>query len=170
MAVIDFLHFVEMNPILLYYYAFSMLLSVSLGSLFLRYLGEQRIWNYFFSVLIHVMSVFGIFSLVVTFYQLRWRDSQMNLIEMLIPFFTMVIAVPVLGRRVNLAMITGYKNVWVYYIWAFVLIAGLFFFDRLSWIQIAHWSLSWMLVIILIMLFLFQKISGWLVSYINLSS
>src|SRR5690625_7692192 len=120
MAVIDFLHFVEMNPILLYYYAFSMLLSVSLGSLFLRYLGEQRIWIYFFSVLIYVMSVFGIFSLVVTFYQLRWRDLQMYLIEMLIPFFTMLIAVSVLGRIVNLAMFTGYNLVCVYYLWLFV--------------------------------------------------
>lgn len=164
MPVIDFLRFVEINPILLYYYAFSTLLSVLLGSLFLRYLGQPRIWNYFFSVLVHVLSVFGVFSIVVTLYELYLRESGMNPFEMLIPFFTMLIAVFILSKRVDLAMITGYKRIGSYYIGVFVLISGMFLLDRLQWISIAQWSLSWVLVIVLVLLFLFQRVARWMES------
>lgn len=159
MAVIDFLRFVEINPVLLYFYAFSMLLSGVLGSLFLRHLGQPGIWNYFFSALVHIVSVFGIFSIVVTVYQLYMQNSLMHPFEMLIPFFTMLIALTVLSKRVDLAVITGYRRIWSYYVRILILIIVMLVLDRLHFPEISRWPLSWVLVIVLVLLFLLQRIS-----------
>ena len=162
MTVMEFLKLVENHPFILLYYSFSMLLSIVLGRFFLIKLGQPNIWNYFFALLIYVMSVFGIFSVIIFFYQLLTFQMAISLLEILIPFGTMLIAIWIIRRRVDISLLTGFQDFRVFLVALFLMLLTCFAVDFFGWWLISEWPvylffLFLIIVTIIIRQILFQR-------------
>lgn len=132
--MIEFLRIVEQNPFLLYYYAFSLIISILLGRLFLIGMGHQRLWNYFFSILLFLMSVIGMFSLVMMFYQLFTGALTLSLYDIGVPFAAMIISIWLIRKKVSIPMLTGLNHGLAFFGMLFVLILTLFLLDyNMKW-------------------------------------
>jgi len=139
MTIIEFLKIVEFYPFIIYYYAFSMILSIVLGRFFLSRMGHPRIWNYFFSLLLYMVSVVGLFSLIVFFYQVFTHALAISVWDILTPFFTMIIAILLIRKRVNIPLVSGFGYSWAFFIVLFVILLLFFLLDYISWMSFSKW-------------------------------
>lgn len=162
MKVINLLKIFESNPFLLYYYAFSMLLTVSMGQIFMRFLGMRRLWIYFFAVIVHILSFFGAFSLIMLIYSLLVPGISIHPAEILIPFFTMLLALALLRKKINLASVLGSPSFWQYYLLIVLLMSSLILIDEKTMINIREWSIWWVLILLMISMISLLSLLKWL--------
>lgn len=158
MTVLELLKLVEAHPFILLYYSFSMLLSIVLGRFFLIKLGQPKVWNYFFALLIYVMSVFGIFSVIIFFYQLLTFQLAISLLEILIPFGTMLIAIGLIRRRVDVSLLTGFQNFRVFLITLFLMLLTCFAVDYFGWWKISNWPVYLFLLFLIIVTIIIRQL------------
>ncbi len=141
MTITEFLKLVELHPFIIYYYAFSMIMSIVLGRFFLSRMGHPRIWNYFFSLLLYMMSVIGMFSLIVFFYQVYTHALIISLIDILIPFFTMIVAILLIRKRVNIPLVTGFGYSWAFFVVLFAMLLLFFLVNYLGLMSFSQWPI-----------------------------
>lgn len=141
MTVYELLELVDKNPFLLFYYAFSMLLSVLLGRFFLVKMGHPKVWNYFFALLFYVMSVFGLFSIIVFMYDLLTRHLTLSAFEMLIPLGTLILSILIIYKRVDIVLITGFQNLKVFLSTLFLILLICFAADYFGLIPFSDWPI-----------------------------
>ena len=158
MTVSELLRLVESHPFILLYYAFSMLLSILLGRFFLIKLGQPKIWNYFFALLIYVMSAFGIFSLIIFCYQLLTFELDISLVEILIPFGTMLVCTWIIRRLVNISLLTGFRDFRVFFVTLFLMLLACFVVDYVGWLLFSKWPVYLFFLFLILMTFLIHLV------------
>lgn len=158
MTVSELLRLVESHPFILQYYAFSMLLSIVLGRFFLIKLGQPKIWNYFFALLIYVMSAFGIYSLIVFCYQLLTFELNISLVEILIPFGTMLVCTWIIRGVVNISLLTGFHDYRVFLATLFLMLLACFVVDYVGWLLFSKWPVYLFFLFLILMTFLIQLV------------
>lgn len=158
MTVSELLRLVENHPFILLYYAFSMLLSIVLGRFFLIKLGQPKIWNYFFALLIYVMSAFGIFSLIIFCYQLLTFELDISLVEILIPFGTMLVCTWIIRRLVNISLLTGFHDFRVFFVTLFLMLLACFVVDYVGWLLFSKWPVYLFFLFLILMTFLIHLV------------
>ena len=158
MTVFELLQLVGKHTFFLYYYAFSMLLSILLGQFFLSKTGQQGVWNYFFSLLIYVMGVFGVFSIILFFFQLFTSRLAISLVEILIPFLTMVIGIMIIRRRVNVWLVTGFGSFQVYIFIQFLIVLTCFLLDHYGLVSFSQWPVYLLFLLLVALTIIVQVI------------
>ncbi|MBY5959448.1 hypothetical protein KUV50_14955 [Membranicola marinus] len=159
MTLHEFLTLVDHHSFIIFYYGFSMLFSVLLGLLFLHKMGHPKVWNYFFSFLLYMMSVLGMFSLIMAFYQ--WITSALvtSAVVILIPFVTMVIGLVLIYNRVDITLLTGFGNGRIFFaVLFFILITG-FWLDQAGWVSFSTWPVYLVLLFFIGMTLVVRKVS-----------
>lgn len=158
MTVSELLRLVESHPFILQYYAFSMLLSIVLGRFFLIKLGQPKIWNYFFALLIYVMSAFGIYSLIIFCYQLLTFELNISLVEILIPFGTMLVCTWIIRGVVNISLLTGFHDYRVFLATLFLMLLACFVVDYVGWLLFSKWPVYLFFLFLILMTFLIHLV------------
>lgn len=159
MTVLEFLKLVEKHPFIIVYYAFSMILSILLGRLFLEKLGHPRIWNYFFSLLLYVLCVLGLISLILFFFHFTFHPLKILPFYLLIPFITMIVSLWLIYRRVNMDLLSGFHRFWIFlFVLLWVLIACVLI-DYTGWIKISNWPVYLFLLFLVFITVVIQQIS-----------
>lgn len=158
MTIIEFFKLVEHHPFIIYYYAFSMIMSIVLGRFFLSRMGHPRIWNYFFSILLYMMSVAGMFSLIVFFYQIYTDVLDISLMDILTPFLTMILAILLIRKRVNIPLVTGFGYSWVFFVALFFILLLFFIVNLLGWMTFSHWPVYLFLLFLVGITFIAQLV------------
>lgn len=158
MTINEFIALVEQHPFILYYYGFSMILSIVLGRFFLSRMGYVRIWNYFFSFLLYVMTVVGMYSLIL--FAFRWMTDSFRIdpAEVLIPFLTMLIALFLIRNKVNISLLTGFGNFFSFYIVLFFISLGTFILDYTCLVLFFDWSIFLFLLFFMMMTMGMQRL------------
>lgn len=158
MTIIDFLNLVEQHSFIVLYYSFSMLFSVFLGRLFLSRMGHPRIWNYFFSLLLYMMSVLGLFSLIMFFYQWFTGALTMSIWVVLVPFLTMVAGILLIYNRVNISLLTGFGSSQTFFAVLFLIILSSFLIDYGGWVSLSEWPVYLVFLFLIGITLIIQKI------------
>lgn len=162
MTVIEFLTLIELHPFILYYYAFSMMLSIILGHFFLSRMGHPGIWNYFFSFLLYMMSVIGMVSVIVFGFQLISGDFTLPWYEVLIPFFTMMMAIIIIRNQVNISLLTGFGHSRAFFGGLFLLLFLLFVAHNLGWWSVLSWPLYLFLLLLVVITLILRRFIGYI--------
>ncbi len=158
MTIIEFLTLVEHHTFLVHYYAFSMLFSILLGRLFLSRMGHPRIWNYFFSLLLYMMSVLGVFSAIMFFYKLVDGLPGLPSYEILVPFFTMVVGILLIQKRVNISLLTGFGHAWAFFVVLFLIILTCILIDNAGWLSFSDWPVYFFLLFLIGVTLIIQQV------------
>ena len=163
MTINEFLTLIGPHPFILYYYAFSMILSIVMGRYFLSRMGHPRIWNYFFSLLLYVMSVLGMFSLILFAYQWITNSFVIAQVEVLIPFLTMIVALWLIRSRVNVSLLTGFGSYKAFYIVLFSIALCTFLLDETGLLFIFDWPLYLFMLFLVVITLVIQRLLHYLI-------
>jgi hypothetical protein len=114
MTLRDFLSLAGNNPyILLGIFIIIPVLSWLIGMIHGRFRGGMAPWKYFYSLLIYLVCIPGIFASVVTAYSLFFHRENLldvNILAYFLPIISMIATLVIIGQNVEFASIPGFDR------------------------------------------------------------
>ncbi len=146
---------------LMVFFAIIPVLAVLLGLIAGRK-GGYTPWNYFYSFLIYLSSIPGIFAITLSFYAhiVQGRNvMQLDIYSQILPIVSMVLTLLIIRRQVDLRMVPGFDKLSGLLMIIFSAMVILWFLDRFHIIGFMRMRFQYVLVIFIGMLILMRY--GW---------
>lgn len=142
------------------------LCAVPLGAILLRllhgkYKGKRSPWKYFYSVLVYIICIPGIFSLVISAYSLLFLHENLMTLDVLVyylPVLSMIITLVIIKRSVEFEYIPGFSKIYGLMILFFLTFVIALILDKLRVFVIFGGSIS-SLFVVCVIIFLLLKYS-----------
>ena len=114
MTIRDFLNLAGNNALLISGIFISVpVVSWLLGVIHRRGRGWMTPWKYFYSFLIYLICVPGIFASVITAYSLFFQRENLldvNMLVYFLPVISMIVTLVIIGRNVEFSLIPGFDR------------------------------------------------------------
>jgi len=124
--------------------------------------GHLSPWKYFYSALIYLVCIPGLFAVFLDIYLLifdRQSIMEFNLYTQLLPILSMIVSILIIKSNVDLDLIPGFEKISGLIMMISAILVILFLVDRTRIIAITFLPIQWVLLILLGMVLLARW--GW---------
>ena len=154
MTLGDFLNYIGDNPYYIIFYFFAIPFAAFLANIFGKDEGHLSPWCVFYSVLIYLVVVPGIFSIILNLYHLLFeRQSiyQTNIFAQILPIVSMALTIFLIKKNVDFAQIPGFGKMTN----LLSIIAGsmviLFVLEKMRIIVFSYIPFIWFIVVLVLL-------------------
>lgn len=152
------------NPAYIIGYFLLIIISAFLGGIMGKNEGHLSPWKYFYSTLIYLVCIPGIFAISLNIYMFlfdRGKVLETDIYIQILPVIAMIVTLLIVKNNVSLDQIPGFKNVSGLMIMIFAVFALMWGLDRTRIFVVAFVNIPFYFLALIFLALLFIVRLGW---------
>ena len=162
MTLADFFNLLSSNPSYLLAYFALVPITALIGTVIGRGEESETVWRYFYSILIYLVAIPGIFAITLSIYVFffeRRSIFQTDILTQILPILSMIATLFIIKRTVVLESIPGFGKLSGFFMMVGVVMMIMWFFERVNLHMFSYMPVHYVFLILVGLLLVLRM--GW---------
>ena len=156
MTVGELIQYLYVHPYFVVFYFVAIPLAAFLANILGKDEGHLNPWCYFYSGLIYLSVIPGIFSFLLNFYHLLFENTSIydiNLLVQVLPILSMILSLYLIRKNVSFDLIPGFDRITSFVGSMAGIMIILFILNKTRIVIFSYLPIIWLLLILIIIYF-----------------